>query len=76
MLPATASKPKKARCEHEGCAKKLDITAFPCKCDKKFCPTHRYASEHNCSYDYQASAKQELLKVMSSPVVAAKVELI
>jgi hypothetical protein len=66
----------KTKCEHEGCGKKLDITAFPCKCQKKFCPAHRYASDHDCTFDYQGSAKQILLKTMSTPVVAAKVEAI
>ena len=67
--------PKKT-CAAEGCKKKLDLMSFPCKCDKSFCAQHRYESEHNCTYDYKAAARAELLKTMSSAVVAAKVEAI
>lgn len=66
----------KQKCAAEGCGKKLDLTAFPCKCSKTFCPAHRYATEHSCSYDYKATAKVELLKMMSTPVIASKVEVI
>jgi len=66
----------KNKCALEGCGKKLDITAFPCKCKKTFCPAHRYESEHSCTFDYRGSAREELLKTMSTPVVAAKVEII
>ncbi len=65
-----------SKCQKEGCGKRLDLTAFPCKCDKKFCTAHRYAVEHDCPFDYRGSAKQELLRTMSSPVVALKVESI
>ena len=67
---------KAGRCEKEGCGKRLDLTAFPCKCQKKFCPAHRYAAEHDCSFDYRGSAKEELLKTMSSAVIAAKLQTI
>ena len=66
----------KKRCEFEGCSKKLDLTAFPCKCCKTFCPTHRSDVVHNCTYDYKSEHKSTLTKFMSSPVIAAKVELI
>jgi AN1-type zinc finger and ubiquitin domain-containing protein 1 len=63
-------------CAHEDCKKKLNLTDFPCKCEKVFCTQHRYASEHNCSFDYRASSTTELLKTMSTPVVAQKIEVI
>jgi hypothetical protein len=66
----------KSKCEKPGCGKKLDLTAFACKCQKKFCTAHRYAVEHDCSFDYRGNAKEELMKFMSSPVVAAKIDVI
>jgi hypothetical protein len=66
----------KNKCALEGCGKKLDLTAFPCKCKQTFCSAHRYESEHNCSYDYREKGKEELLKTMSSPVIAPKIAII
>ena len=66
----------KELCAAEGCKKKLGLMPFTCKCAKNFCAQHRYATEHNCPHDYRASAKTELLKTMSTAIVAAKVEVI
>lgn len=38
------------RCEL--CKKKLAITAFACKCNKKFCNIHKAAEDHKCSFNY------------------------
>jgi hypothetical protein len=67
--------PKKC-CAKEGCGKKLELTAFPCKCQKLYCSLHRYQTEHDCQYDYHAAAKEELLKTMSTAVVAQKLQVI
>ena len=64
------------RCEAEGCKKKLSLIPFQCKCKKNFCDIHRYPEEHMCSFDFKESAKQILLKTMSSPVIGTKVEVI
>ena len=64
------------RCSFEACRKKLSISTFACKCEKKFCPDHRYATDHACTFDYQLSAKQILLKTMSTPIVSQKVQII
>lgn len=63
-------------CNVEGCAKKLTLTSFPCKCKKQFCDKHRYPEEHACTFDFQESGKQILLKTMSSPITSVKVEAI
>lgn len=68
--------PKSSCCSKEGCKKKLGLTPFQCRCEKHFCSTHRYPEEHACTFDYQASAKQDLLKYMSSPVIAPKVAIL
>jgi len=40
-----------SRCN--ACNKKLGVLGgIKCRCDKHFCSLHRYASEHNCQYDY------------------------
>jgi len=67
---------KKRCCEFEGCSKKLELTAFPCKCCKTFCAQHRSDVVHNCSYDYRAEQNKHLTKYMSSPVLAPKLEVL
>jgi len=66
----------KQLCSHDGCIKKLTLTSIQCKCEKKFCNEHRYPETHNCSFDFKADGKKELLKVMSTPVICKKVEVI
>ena len=64
------------KCAHSDCKKKLALTSITCKCEKTFCPNHRYPTDHACSFDFHNSAKQVLLKTMSTPIVAAKLEMI
>lgn len=70
--------PKKQtkRCNHDSCHCKLGLTAFECKCGLYFCGKHRYPEEHKCTFDYKESQKKELLKFMSSPVLAPKIEIL
>jgi hypothetical protein len=72
--PPNASRPK--RCCFDGCKKKLGLLDFACKCGLIHCSLHRASEVHNCSYDYKAKHKDELLKTMSSPVVAKKLDVI
>lgn len=65
-----------AKCAHTGCKKKLTLTSITCKCEKTFCNLHRYPTDHSCSFDFHASAKNNLLKFMSTPIVAQKLEMI
>ena len=48
-------------CSFEGCKRKLKLTAFPCKCGRKFCDKHRVAEDHRCSFNFKKE-QQELLK--------------
>jgi hypothetical protein len=64
------------RCCFDGCKKKLTLTDFPCKCSKIHCSAHRASEAHACSYDYRSEQKDILMKTMSTPVVAKKVEVI
>lgn len=34
------------------CSKKVGIVKVPCKCSYVFCPKHRHAEAHNCTFDY------------------------
>lgn len=59
------SKPKKKRCGV--CKKKLGLTGFACRCGLMFCPLHRYADQHNCTFDYATAGKEQLRK--DNPIV-------
>ncbi|GAB0087829.1 Ubiquitin-like domain-containing protein [Sergentomyia squamirostris] len=62
-------KSKKLRCAE--CNKKLGlIMIMRCHCEKVFCPQHRYAEAHNCSYNF----KQEGRKILAreNPLVVAQ----
>jgi len=50
------------RCNHKGCKKKLTLTDFKCKCNKKFCPKHRLPEQHNCNFDFKKYNKDEFIK--------------
>ena len=51
---------KKNRCAE--CRKKLGIVLFECKCKLQYCSKHRYAEDHNCSYDYKTAYKKTFKK--------------
>lgn len=75
MHIATLEMPKE-RCAFDTCRHTLALTCVACKCEKKFCVAHRHAETHFCTFDYQASAKEHLLKTMSTPIVAQKVAIL
>jgi len=52
------AQPNKSRCYK--CNKKIGLTGIKCKCNLYFCSKHRYAEEHNCSYDYKDEGKKRL----------------
>lgn len=74
--PVEQKKPKIPRCEFPECRKKLGIVSFDCRCGHHYCPEHRSAEQHACTFDYKQEARKELLKYMSSPVVGQKVIMI
>ena len=53
-------KKKPKRCQMEGCKKKLPITAYDCRCEKRCCNLHSSAESHNCSFDYKAFYRKNL----------------
>jgi|TARA_R110002074_G_scaffold215920_1_gene385745 predicted nucleic acid binding AN1-type Zn finger protein len=54
-------KKTKRKCQLKGCKKKLQITAFNCRCDKKFCKLHTSAEKHHCTFDYKSFHRQNLV---------------
>jgi hypothetical protein len=63
--------PKKTptRCQHPDCKKKLGLTGFTCKCEMMFCPSHRLAESHHCSFDYKTTQRARLAE--NNPLIAA-----
>ena len=49
------------------------LVGFVCRCGHQFCPLHRYADTHQCTYDYKTSGRKELGKHYPK-IVAAKIE--
>lgn len=64
------------RCCFDGCKKKLSLTDFACKCGKIHCAAHRPSEVHSCTYDYKKSHEANLLKTMSTAIVAPRVDKI
>ncbi|KAK9277567.1 hypothetical protein L1049_007112 [Liquidambar formosana] len=55
------------------CKRKVGLTGFKCRCGSTFCGTHRYAENHDCTFDFKGSGRDAI--AMANPVVKAdKVE--
>lgn len=52
------------------------LTDIVCKCEKKFCSLHRYSEGHGCKFDYKAEHEKNLMKHMSTAVIAKKIDVI
>jgi hypothetical protein len=86
LTASSVDKKKRNRCTWPSCNKKLGLTGknfffkkspkfylslgFDCRCGGQFCPIHRYANEHNCTFDYKEHGQNEIRKNM--PVVQAE----
>ena len=55
-----------ARCSFESCKRKIQITAFPCKCKLVFCDTHKFYEDHKCSYNYFEEEQKKMKDTLSS----------
>ncbi|KAJ3708194.1 hypothetical protein LUZ61_011899 [Rhynchospora tenuis] len=51
------------------CRKRVGLTGFRCRCGNLFCGSHRYSDTHDCSFDYKAAGRAEIMK--NNPVVRA-----
>jgi hypothetical protein len=63
-------------CEFSGCKKKLMLSDMACKCQKTFCGLHRHSEGHNCTFDFKGDHVKNLLKHMSTAILAKKVDVI
>jgi len=54
-------KKKPKRCQLKGCKKKLSITSFDCRCEKRFCNFHKAAESHQCTFDYKSFHRKNLV---------------
>jgi predicted nucleic acid binding AN1-type Zn finger protein len=72
MDKTEVKKVKKIKCVV--CKKKLGLLPFDCKCDGKFCASHRAPETHNCSFDFRAEGckklEQKLVKVVGEKIAA------
>jgi len=66
-------KKKKTRCTI--CKVSVGCIGFPCRCDGIFCATHRYANEHNCTFDYREHGAEEIRK-NNPQIVGEKIQKI
>jgi len=51
---------KTNRCSHSECKRKLLLTDITCKCEKRYCTSHRHPESHMCAFDYKASGLAHL----------------
>lgn len=58
--PLDTKKKGKNRCSK--CKVKIGVIGFPCRCGGNFCSVHRYANEHDCSFDYKEHGQEEIRK--------------
>lgn len=44
------------------CLRKFGLTGFACRCGYTFCARHRYAEDHDCTFDHRSLGRQILAK--------------
>ncbi|KAJ0259033.1 Zinc finger A20 and AN1 domain-containing stress-associated protein 3 [Hirschfeldia incana] len=52
------------------CRRRVGITGFRCRCGFVFCGTHRYAEQHECTFDFKRVGKEKIAK--ANPIVKAE----
>lgn len=62
-------------CAFENCNRKLKLTDFACKCEKKFCKIHRLPEDHDCVYDYKENNNKQN-KIEAMKCISDKIEKI
>jgi len=76
MLDTQATPKNPNRCYHAECKAKLHLSDMACKCGHRFCGKHRYAEEHNCSFDYKQATVRTLSTSMVKCVASSLKEVI
>ncbi|VUZ54019.1 unnamed protein product [Hymenolepis diminuta] len=44
------------------CKRRVGLTGFLCRCEGLFCSLHRYADQHNCSFDYRKQGQDQIAR--------------
>ncbi|KAM7538307.1 hypothetical protein Aperf_G00000075243 [Anoplocephala perfoliata] len=44
------------------CKKRVGLTGFQCRCEGLFCSLHRYADQHNCTFDYRKQGQDQIAR--------------
>ncbi|KAJ4906328.1 Zinc finger A20 and AN1 domain-containing stress-associated protein 3 [Raphanus sativus] len=52
------------------CRRRVGITGFRCRCGYVFCGSHRYAEQHECTFDFKRVGKEKIAK--ANPIVKAE----
>lgn len=61
-----ASSVSSNKCNNLNCNKKLKLTDFPCRCELRFCITHKLPESHECLFDYKTEGCKQLSKQLQS----------
>lgn len=59
---------KSNRCSHAECKRKLMLTDITCKCEKRYCISHRHPETHSCKFDYKTSGLAHLSTILVKTV--------
>jgi len=62
------------RCE--SCKVRLNVMAYTCRCEKKFCLKHLPSTEHACAFNYRRSTATLLQQQLNVDGLAVKVDKI
>ncbi|VDO01433.1 unnamed protein product [Rodentolepis nana] len=44
------------------CKRRVGLTGFHCRCEGLFCSLHRYADQHDCSFDYRKQGQDQIAR--------------
>lgn len=58
------------------CRKKVGLIGITCRCGELFCGLHRYAEEHNCTFDYKNENIKMLNSALDTKGISSKLEKI
>ncbi|KAG5189923.1 hypothetical protein JKP88DRAFT_232870 [Tribonema minus] len=65
---------QKSRTRCFKCNKKVGLTGIECRCKLVFCGLHRYPESHDCGFDFKASDRLALEKVVLGGGAFSKVD--
>jgi hypothetical protein len=71
----STKKTKRPRCDHPDCRKLIGYMGYTCRCGQTYCALHKYAKEHNCTFDFKTLERENLARKNGS-AIAEKVKQI